>query len=114
MEGVVLDAILVVLVVVFAMSGYRQGFIVGVLSFTGFIGGGVLAALGAPPLIQRLVEQPGQQALLAIAVVFLSAAMGQFLASYLGALVRNRVTGTRPGCWTPWAAPSSARCRCCW
>ncbi|WP_179647043.1 MarP family serine protease [Spinactinospora alkalitolerans] len=87
-----LDAILVVLVVVFAMSGYRQGFIVGVLSFTGFIGGGVLAALGAPPLIQRLVEQPGQQALLAIAVVFLSAAMGQFLASYLGALVRNRVT----------------------
>ncbi len=34
----------------------------------------------------------GQQALLAIAVVFLAAALGQFIASYIGALVRNRVT----------------------
>ncbi|MGI5119714.1 MarP family serine protease [Marinactinospora thermotolerans] len=87
-----LDAILVVLVIVFALSGYRQGFIVGVLSFAGFIGGGVLAALGAPSLIQRLVEDPSQQALLAIATVFVAAATGQFLASYVGALVRNRVT----------------------
>lgn len=87
-----LDVILVVLVLVFAMSGYRQGFIVGVMSFGGFIGGGVLAALGAPPLIQQMVDDPGRQALLAIAVVFLCAAMGQFLASYLGALVRNKVT----------------------
>ncbi|GLU47209.1 MarP family serine protease [Nocardiopsis ansamitocini] len=87
-----LDAILGVLVVVFAVSGYRQGFIVGVLSFAGFIGGGVLAALGAPALIQMLVNDPTQQALLAISVVFLSAALGQFLASYLGALIRNRVT----------------------
>ncbi|WP_344969503.1 MarP family serine protease [Salinactinospora qingdaonensis] len=87
-----LDALLTVLVFVFAMSGYRQGFIVGVLSFAGFIGGGVLAALGAPSIIQNLVERPSQQALLAIAVVFLAAALGQFLASYLGALVRNRVT----------------------
>ncbi|TDQ55361.1 MarP family serine protease [Actinorugispora endophytica] len=87
-----LDAILVVLVVVFAISGYRQGFIVGILSFAGFIGGGVLAALGTPSVIQALVEDPTQQALLAIAVVFLAAAVGQFLASYLGALIRNRVT----------------------
>ncbi|RCV49854.1 MarP family serine protease, partial [Marinitenerispora sediminis] len=87
-----LDAVLIVLVVVFALSGYRQGFIVGVLSFAGFIGGGVLAALGTPHLIQRIVHQPGQQALIAIAVVFLAAAMGQFVASYIGALVRNRVT----------------------
>ncbi|GAA1111906.1 S1-C subfamily serine protease [Nocardiopsis composta] len=92
MEGIVLDVLLVVLVLLFAGSGYRQGFIVGVMSFAGFIGGGVLAALGAPPLIQQLVADPGRQALLAIAVVFLSAAMGQFLASYVGALVRNRVT----------------------
>ncbi len=92
MEGVVLDAVLVVLVLLFAGSGYRQGFIVGVMSFAGFIGGGVLAALGAPSLIQSVVEDPGRQALLAIAVVFLSAAMGQFVASYIGALVRNRVT----------------------
>ncbi|WP_184080671.1 MarP family serine protease [Nocardiopsis mwathae] len=87
-----LDLVLVVLVLLFAVSGYRQGFIVGILSFAGFIGGGVLAALGAPSLIQSFVAEPGRQALLAIAVVFLSAAMGQFLASYLGTVVRNRVT----------------------
>ncbi|CAM3660280.1 MarP family serine protease [Nocardiopsis rhodophaea] len=87
-----LDVALVVLVLLFAVSGYRQGFIVGILSFAGFIGGGVLAALGAPSLIQSFVVEPGRQALLAIAVVFLSAAMGQFLASYLGTIVRNRVT----------------------
>ncbi|GAA3977116.1 MarP family serine protease [Thermobifida alba] len=87
-----LDAILVVLVVVFALSGYRQGFIVGILSFAGFIGGGVLAALGAPPVIQAFVPNPTQQALIAIAMVFLFAALGQFLTSYLGALIRNRVT----------------------
>ncbi|PSK99410.1 colicin V production protein [Murinocardiopsis flavida] len=87
-----LDVILIVLVLVFAASGYRQGFIVGVMSFGGFIGGGVVAALGAPSLIQRLIDDPGRQALLAIAVVFLCAAMGQFAASYVGALVRNKVT----------------------
>ena len=87
-----LDAILVVLVVVFALSGYRQGFIVGILSFAGFISGGVLAALGAPPVIQAFVPNPTQQALIAIAMVFLFAALGQFLTSYLGALIRNRVT----------------------
>ncbi|MFD0775429.1 MarP family serine protease [Streptomonospora algeriensis] len=92
MDGIVLDAVLVMLVLLFAASGYRQGFIVGIMSFAGFIGGGVLAALGAPPLIQELVTDPGRQALLAVAVVFLSAALGQFLASYVGAVVRNRVT----------------------
>ncbi|NYI96892.1 S1-C subfamily serine protease [Streptomonospora nanhaiensis] len=93
MDGILLDAVLVVLVVLFAVSGYRQGFIVGVMSFAGFLGGGIAAALGAPPLIQRLVTDPSRQALLAVAVVFLCAAMGQFCASYLGAVMRNRVTG---------------------
>ncbi|MDS1270012.1 MarP family serine protease [Lipingzhangella sp. LS1_29] len=88
-----LDAILIVVVLLFALSGYRQGFIVGILSFAGFIGGGVLAALFAPAYIQELVLTPSNQALLAVSVVFLAAALGQFVASYLGALVRNRVTG---------------------
>lgn len=87
-----LDLLLVVLLLLFAFTGYRQGFIVGVFSFAGFIGGGVLAALVAPDLIQGWLDDPGQQALLAIAVVFLAAALGQFLSSYLGTLVRNQVT----------------------
>ncbi|MFE9244787.1 MarP family serine protease [Nocardiopsis sp. NPDC006938] len=87
-----LDAVLVILLLLFAVTGYRQGFIVGVFSFVGFIGGGIVAALTAPGYIQDWVADPGRQALLAIAVVFLSAALGQFLASYLGTMVRNKVT----------------------
>lgn len=87
-----LDLVLVVLLLLFAITGYRQGFIVGVFSFAGFIGGGILAALTAPDLIQGWLDDAGQQALLAIAVVFLAAALGQFLSSYLGTLVRNQVT----------------------
>ncbi|QVQ50366.1 MarP family serine protease [Spiractinospora alimapuensis] len=88
-----LDVILVAVALLFALAGYRQGFIVGVLSFAGLLGGGIAAAIGLPPLIMELVSDPGQQALLAVAAVFLSAAVGQFSASYLGALLRNRVTG---------------------
>lgn len=87
-----LDLVLVVLLLLFAITGYRQGFIVGVFSFAGFIGGGILAALTAPDLIQGWLADPGQRALLAIAVVFLAAALGQFVSSYVGTLVRNQVT----------------------
>src|SRR5256885_75721 len=37
------DLVLVVLVIIFAINGYRQGFVVGLLSFLGFFGG---AAIG--------------------------------------------------------------------
>ncbi|PRX99488.1 MarP family serine protease [Allonocardiopsis opalescens] len=91
MHGSLLDVFLILLVVLFGFLGYRQGFIVGALSFVGFIGGGVLGALLAPPLVQQVVSVPAQQSLLAIAVVFLGAALGQFLTSYGGALIRERV-----------------------
>lgn len=89
----ILDLILLALVVLFAVSGYRQGFIVGLLSFGGFVGGGVVGALIAPPIARAVVEGPSQQALLAIVIAFLTATLGQLLASSLGAVLRNRVTG---------------------
>jgi len=89
----ILDLILLGLVVLFAVSGYRQGFIVGLLSFVGFVGGGVFGALIAPPIARAVVEGPSQQALLAIVIAFLAATLGQLLASSLGAVLRNRVTG---------------------
>jgi hypothetical protein len=45
--GDVLDVVLLLAALLFAVSGYRQGFVVGVLSFVGFLGGGVLGR--APP-----------------------------------------------------------------
>jgi S1-C subfamily serine protease len=88
-----LDLILLALVVLFAVSGYRQGFIVGLLSFVGFVGGGVCGALIAPPIARAVVEGPSQQALLAIVIAFLAATLGQLLSSSAGAVLRNRVTG---------------------
>ncbi|WP_460303094.1 MarP family serine protease [Actinocorallia aurea] len=88
-----LDVILIVLIVLFAISGYRQGFIVGLLSFVGFVGGGVLGVLIAPPLVTWVVEGEAQQALLAIVIAFLAATFGQLIASSAGAVLRNRVTG---------------------
>ncbi|WP_207400637.1 MarP family serine protease [Actinomadura roseirufa] len=89
----ILDLILVVLVVLFGVSGYRQGFIVSLLSFAGFVGGGVLGVLVAPPISKAVVDGAAQQALLAIVIAFLAATLGQLIASSAGAVLRNRVTG---------------------
>ncbi|MFA1541626.1 MarP family serine protease [Actinomadura monticuli] len=89
----VLDVILLVLVVLFGVSGYRQGFIVSLLSFAGFVGGGVIGVLIAPPIAEAAVDGAAQQALLAIVIAFLAATLGQLIASSLGAVLRNRVTG---------------------
>jgi S1-C subfamily serine protease len=90
--GDVLDLILVVLVVAFAVAGYRQGFIIGVLSFAGFIGGGAIGALIGPRIARALVDGLAQQALVAIIVVFVVAMVGQLLASGLGVAMRSRLT----------------------
>jgi S1-C subfamily serine protease len=88
----ILDLILLVLVVLFAISGYRQGFIVGVLSFVGFVGGVVLGMLVAPPLVKAVVGGEAQQALLAVVIAFLAATLGQLIASSVGSALRSRVT----------------------
>ncbi|WP_283139754.1 MarP family serine protease [Rhizohabitans arisaemae] len=87
-----LDLILLALVVLFAISGYRQGFIIGVLSLVGFVGGGLLGVTIAPPIAGLLVTGETEQALVAIVVVFLTATIGQFASSTIGAVVRSHVT----------------------
>lgn len=86
-----LDILLLISAVSFAWSGYRQGFVVGVLAFAGFIGGGIGGLLVAPPLVAGLDQGLGQS-VLAIAVVLLAATVGQVLLAWLGSLVRDRLT----------------------
>ena len=81
MSGDLLDLILVVLAAAFAVAGYRQGFIVGVLSFAGFLGGAAVGAVVAPSVARSVVHQQTKQALVAIVVVFLAAMIGQLVAS---------------------------------
>jgi S1-C subfamily serine protease len=90
--GDLLDLILIVLVVAFAVAGYRQGFIVGVLSFAGFIAGGALGAEFGPRIAMATVSGLAQQAVVAIVIVFLAAVVGQLIASGLGVAVRSRLT----------------------
>ena len=87
-----LDLILLALFVLFAISGYRQGFIVGSMSFVGFVGGVIVGMLLAPPIVKAVVGGSAQQALLAIVIPFLTATLGQLLASSVGSALRNRVT----------------------
>ncbi len=92
MPGDLLDLILVVLAAAFAVAGYRQGFIVGVLSCIGFLAGAAVGATFSPSVARFLVHGASQQALVAIILVFIAAMIGQLLASLLGVMVRSRVT----------------------
>ena len=92
MSGDLLDLILIALAAAFAVAGYRQGFIVGIMSFAGFLGGAAVGASFAPALARHLVQGTSQQALVAIIAVFVAAMIGQLLASAVGAAVRSRVS----------------------
>jgi S1-C subfamily serine protease len=100
--GDLLDLILVALAAAFAVAGYRQGFIVGVLSFVGFLGGAAIGAVFSPSIAHAVVSGANEQALVAIIVVFVTAMIGQLLASLAGAAVRSRVT------WRPAALIDAA------
>jgi hypothetical protein len=86
-----LDLVLLVSAVSFAFSGYRQGFIAGVLAFAGFLAGGVAGLLVAPTLVSSLDPGLGQS-ILAVGLVLLAASVGQVLLGWLGAMVRGRIT----------------------
>jgi S1-C subfamily serine protease len=91
--GDLLDLILLVLIAAFAVAGYRQGFIIGILSLAGFIGGAAAGAVIAPGISRALAHTASTQAIIAIVVVFMSAVLGMLLASGIGVAVRSRVTG---------------------
>jgi S1-C subfamily serine protease len=89
--GDFLDLVLVALATAFAVAGYRQGFIIGVLSFIGFTGGAVLGIYFAPGLARATSSQQNVQAVLAIVAVFLAAVAGMLITSAVGVALRSRV-----------------------
>ena len=91
MPGDLVDVVLVLAVVLFAVSGYRQGFVVGVLSFAGFLGGGIVGAELAPSVADWSVLASLPRAVVGLALVFLLAVVGQLLAGMLGGALRRRI-----------------------
>jgi len=91
--GDLLDLILIALIAAFAVAGYRQGFIIGVLSLAGFVVGVTVGAVIAPGVSRALAKSLSWQAFLAILVVFGMAVLGMMVASGAGVAVRSRLTG---------------------
>ena len=91
----ILDLALLGLVLLFGLSGYRQGFVVGALSFVGFLGGGVLGAKVARPFTE-LIGQEENGPLLGVLILVGLALIGQIAGTALGTVLRDRLTW-RPG-----------------
>ncbi|MEU5613497.1 MarP family serine protease [Streptomyces sparsogenes] len=94
----VLDILLLLAAVWFAIVGYRQGFVVGVLSVVGFIGGGLAALYLLPVLWDGATERasPGTfGAIMAVVLVIVFASVGQAATTHLGNKLRRHIT------WSP-------------
>src|SRR4051795_11907331 len=86
------DVVLIVLALLFAFSGFRQGLIVSAASFLGFFGGAVLGAQLSGPVADRISGASVTRVFVALVVVLAGALLGQVLAGALGRAVRRRVT----------------------
>jgi S1-C subfamily serine protease len=86
------DLGLIVLALVFALSGFRQGVIVSAASFVGFFGGAVVGAQLSGPVSEELGGSSLTRVFVALVVVLAGALLGQLLAGMIGRAVRRRVT----------------------
>jgi S1-C subfamily serine protease len=85
-----LDLIIFLAAVAYAIGGYRSGAVVGLFSLIGFFGGAVLGAQLAQPIGSRL-EDGRAQVPVAIFCVLVLATLGQLLGVYLAGQVKARV-----------------------
>lgn len=85
-----IDVVLLVVAGLFAISGFRRGFLVGSFSFAGFLAGGVLGMVLAPGVVDSMA--PGtRQALVAVIVVLVAAVVGQALLGMVAMSLRRRL-----------------------
>jgi S1-C subfamily serine protease len=86
------DVVLIVLALAFALSGFRQGLLVSATSIAGFLGGAVLGAQLSGPVAERVDGSSVTRVFAALVVVLAGALLGQILAGAVGRAVRRRVT----------------------
>jgi len=86
-----LDWLLVALVLAYALSGYWQGFVTGAFATGGLLVGGLFGVWLAPKALgdatPSLLVSLG-----ALFIVILSASLGQAVAQFTGAKIRDRIT----------------------
>jgi S1-C subfamily serine protease len=88
--GSAVDLVLIALIIMFALNGYRQGFVVGALTFFGFFGG-ALVGLQIAPLIVRHLDSGLARVILSLAAVFGLALLGQTVAAWAGTRLRHAI-----------------------
>lgn len=86
-----MDVVLLLLMLVFAISGYRQGFVIGVLSFIGFFGC-ALIGLQIGPLIAQRFEDETARVVVSLVSIFGLAVLGQATAGWVGSHLRHAIT----------------------
>ncbi|MGI8691504.1 MAG: MarP family serine protease [Geodermatophilaceae bacterium] len=87
-----IDLLIVVLALLFAANGFRQGLILSVASFVGFFGGAVLGSQLAGPVANAVSTSLFAQVFLALLVVLGVAFLGQIGAVWVGQRLRQRLT----------------------
>jgi hypothetical protein len=86
-----LDVALIASVVIYALAGYQQGFLVGSASTFGLLIGGFAGVRIAPMLLDGFA--PGLSiSIAALLIVLACAFLGQAAGSFLGTQLRARVT----------------------
>jgi S1-C subfamily serine protease len=86
----VADGILILLMLVFAISGYRQGFVIGALSIGGFFSG-ALIGLQVGPLIANQFADGAIRLTVSLVSIFALAVLGQTLAGWFGTRLRRAI-----------------------
>ncbi|SDF62175.1 Colicin V production protein [Blastococcus aurantiacus] len=86
------DVVLIVLALAFALSGFRQGLLVSAASIAGFLGGAVIGAQLSGPVAERIEGSSVTRVFAALVVVLAGALLGQILAGAIGRAVRRKVT----------------------
>jgi S1-C subfamily serine protease len=88
--GSVVDLILIALMIMFALNGYRQGFLIGALSFVGFFGGALIGLQLAPLVVERF-DSATARVLVSLIAVFGLALLGQLAAGWAGTRLRHAI-----------------------
>jgi S1-C subfamily serine protease len=93
-----LDLVIILAAIAYAVGGFRSGAVVGVFSLVGFFGGAALGAQVARPLGSRIADGRAQVPV-AIFCVLVVAMLGQLLGVYIAGHVRARVVRERGRPW---------------
>lgn len=91
--GVLIDIVLAILIIVAAVSGYRQGVLASVMSLVGLVIGAVAGILVAPRVISS-IDDAQARLLVGIGVLILLVIIGEIAGMVIGRSMRQRLRST--------------------